>query len=901
MSSSNHPFPLKAAGAGSPARGAVVSTKISPPGSAGTVVRRSALADSIAARDSARVVLVRAPAGFGKTMVMLQGYELLRSSGMATGWVNLDAADNDVPRFISVLSECVREMHIGDDALPSSGLDALEILTRSSMPFALFLDDLEGVQSPAVLGLIREIIERLPRGGKLVIGSRSLPDLGLGRLRARGQMVEIDANALRFTLDEADQYLRLRGHANLPPEAVTQLHGKTEGWITALWLASVVLQRHRDDSRFIDRFSGSSQAIAEYLADDVLVNQPADVREFLLRTSILRHLSAPLCQALIPGIDAAAMLERLISENVFLSPIESDDRAYRYHSLFSAFLRSQLIRQYPGEIQRLHLAASKWFESAGRPVPAIDHAIEAHDFERALTLLDESAERFLEEGRMRLLARWFEALGPQQVARFPWMQLVAVWALCFTHGPVQALERLEASRLTESRDPRVQDHVGALRPLLLAMMDRYDEAYEVGQASLGRPLPPQPFASSVLSNAMAHIVAVMGQHREAHRLLDQARRTHTGSLFNRMYTESIEGMLDLEQGRLRHAMARFRIAVSAAPPSSRAYRPTGGNAWAGVLYAQALYETNDIESAGSLLNVYLPLARDAGLPDHMIMGHVMRSRLNFHRGDVDASLRVLTELEYLGHQRTLARVVVSAKLERSRLLLLQGNAAGARDEMERADDPVIWQRVARQHLPAHFVDDLQMARLRWDVHFGDPVLAALEIERAHREAVSSQRLYRALKLMALRAMALWRQGAKEEVASHLLEAMGMASRDGFVRLFLDEGSAMAGPVHQVCMHTQDNPGGVDPILADYLRNMSTLLVPATSAAIDAPSHLESLTQKELRILRLLAEGYANSAMAEKLFVSDSTVRTHLRNINAKLGAGNRTQAVAIARRHGLIR
>ena len=385
-----------------------------------------------------------------------------------------------------------------------------------------------------------------------------------------------------------------------------------------------------------------------------------------------------------------------------------------------------------------------------------------------------------------------------------------------------------------------------------------------------------------------------GDPREAQRLLEAARREQGNSTFNRMYTESLAGLFDLHEGRLRQATARLRMAVDSTHAVS--YNHSHGNAWAGVLYADAVYETNQLLQAEHLLNVYLPLARDVGLPDHMIQSHVMRSRIAFHAGDIDAAFQALLELEYVGHQRQLPRVVSAAKLERSRMLLLQGNGPASRDELQRADDPALWERERRQLLPAHDLDYFALAKARWEIAFGD-ARAALDIVDAElRAALASNRNRRALKLRVLRSLALQRAGEAQAALDEIGVVLQSASQEGFVRLILDEGPAAGALVHRYASAAQTHEGGgaasalrSDPILADYLQRLLQIIGPvALPAEAEAPSagnaDAEPLTRKEIRVLQLLAEGYSNSAMAEKLFVSDSTVRTHLRNINMKLDA-----------------
>ncbi|MDB5998470.1 MAG: ATP-dependent transcriptional regulator, MalT-like, LuxR family, partial [Rhizobacter sp.] len=336
------------------------------------------------------------------------------------------------------------------------------------------------------------------------------------------------------------------------------------------------------------------------------------------------------------------------------------------------------------------------------------------------------------------------------------------------------------------------------------------------------------------------------------------------------------------------------------------YNHTHGNGWAGVLYACAVYEANQLDQAEHLLNAYLPMARDVGLPDHMILSHVMRSRIAFAAGDVDGASLLLTELEYLGHQRQLPRVVATGKLERSRMLLLQGNGPASRDELQRADDGALWDRERRQRLPAHDLDYMALARLRWELTFGDARGALAPIEQEIATAVRSSRHRRALKLRVLRALALQRAGDVAAAVSGIGEVLLIASQEGFVRLILDEGPAV-GPLLQRYRAAAEESGALraHPILNDCVQRLmqavGPIAVEADTAPVAANGALEPLTRKEIRVLQLLAEGYSNGAMAEKLFVSDSTVRTHLRNINMKLDAHSRTQAVAIARKLGVIR
>jgi LuxR family maltose regulon positive regulatory protein len=885
-------------------RSAVVPwTKLVPPVAQPEQVTRAALLQRVAIRPGNRLVLVHAAAGFGKTTFMAQLRLQLQAGASATAWLTLDRADNDSSRLLESLKAAADAM-LGAQQAEVTPLAVLDRLTTQAQPYAFFLDDFQALHEPAALALIRTLLDGLPPACLLVIGSRSLPKLPIARLRALGALVTVETDDLRFSQLEAAELFRHRFGAAVTQHSLHQLVEKTEGWITALWLAAHALAHGGGwDAQRIERFSGSNRAIADYLAEDVFGQQSEAVKDFLLQSSILRHLELPLCAALTPQHDVAAILDGLEKENVVLVALPGGARAWRYQSLFSDFLQDRLMREQPAQAARLHLRACAWYETQDRPVPAIDHAIAAGDHPLALELLIPHAQPLLEQGRMRLLARWLDAVPASAMQAHPVIQAVAIWAVLFTHGPHRAAARLEAIDRDTLDDPQVRPHVNALRPLLLTMCDRYDEAIGAGVDSLGRLPSCNAFADGVLRNAMAHAFMVMGDTVRAQQLIDEARCTTGDTSFNRMYAESIEGMLDLQAGRLRLATARFRTAVNATRAAS--HNQASGNAWAGMLYASVLYEANELEAAQNLVNVYLPMASNVGLPGHMNVGHMMRARIAFSRGDIDRSFECLTELEYLAHHRKLPRIVANAKLERARLFLLQGNSRAANEELERANDAALVERLTRQRLPANEIDYPALARARWNVHFGDVHLALPWFEQELQQAIDANRLRRALRLRVLYSLALQRHGDPAGAVKEMALAVRHGAAEGFVRVIVDEGPEVGRIVQRIHAMQQQMPvNRSDPVLVSYL---DKLLKAFGQLADESHDHvrtsglMEPLTRKELQVLQLVAEGYSNAAMAEKLNASDSTVRTHLRNINAKLGAHSRAEAVVIARRFGVIR
>ncbi|MEO8296258.1 MAG: LuxR C-terminal-related transcriptional regulator [Burkholderiales bacterium] len=902
--------------------GHVLAAKLAPPTVNPNQVLRQSLVDKVCTSSTAKLVLMRASPGSGKSTLMAQCRQAFIEQGAATGWLNLDTSDNDPSRFLVCLTAAlearlerpVRPVQTpppdgAPDSYPiaNAALDVLDRLSSESRPYVLFLDEFDLIKDPAVLGLVRELVDQLPPSGRLVIGSRNTPDLPLSRWRARGQLLEIDVQHLRFTLDEATTFLVERRRLPLSTDDLGLLHQGTEGWVAGLWLAAVALEQQEHCSHFITRFSGSYDTVAEYLTESVLARQPPRVRQFLLHTSILKQLSVSLCQALVPDVDAASLLRDLERADLLLSSMTGEHRWYRYHSLFSGFLQSQLQKEAPQEVPRLHRLASAWYAAQQRPVPAIDHAIAAADFTSAIALMRAHAPPLVTQGRVRLLERWLGSLPPELLGQQPLLQAIQLWAVTYTSGPEGATALMRTYGLEHTEDPELLPYVLPLRPLLLAMMDRMDEALVVARECVTQLPTQSPFADAVLLSTAGSIFASMGDFSGARALLETARRRQgeKPASFQVMYAESTEGLIDVIEGRLGLARVRVRMAAMISRRGESA--EDHGNAWAGALYAAALYEGNHLDAAERMMRAYEPVCRTlGGLADLMILVHVILARIAFQRGDVDRAFQLVTSLEYLGRQSRLPRVIATAKLERGRLLLYQGHADAARAELDVAEDDALWQRVARTRMIGNELEDLVIGRLRWDVTAGDAQAALPRLATAIADASAASRHLRAFKLRVLQAMALWRSGQRRSSHELLIPLLQQCHKEGFFRIIIDEGPVAGLLLNDFASaHAKGELCRVDASLADYARRLLDTFgllssEPAAGGKADAGPLQEPLTRKEIGVLSLVADGYSDTVMAEKLCVSINTVRSHLRNLYVKLNVHSRMQAVVTARRAGII-
>lgn len=886
----------------------IAHDRLEPPQPAPAHLLRSRLLNLTARSPQPRVLLVRAPAGYGKTTLLGQIARRLRDGGSAVAWLSLDTADNDAARFVSCLAAATLPLLQGGTkeamrATDDLALATLEALAACTDPFTIVLDEFEHIADAAVLGLMRALISRLPAQAQLVIGARSMQELGLNGLRARGRVLELDGEALRFTLEETTELLS-RGRA-MPAAHIAALHQRAEGWPAALWLAAAALERDPDHVDLIAGFAGPQVGLARYFADDVLGRLAPSVRQFLLRTSILKTLNAALCDAVLGRDDSAHQLEAISRANLFLGAHESFGGEYRYHGLFAGFLRERLALEAPLDVPVLHDAASRWYAAQGRVVPAIDHAIAAGDTARSVALLLQHAGGLIADGRGRLLGRWFDMLPSDVLEAQPLLQLLRAWARMFERGAGSPAAQPNLPSAGMPADAALRDGWATLNSIRLALTDRYEAAWETGREPLSRLPSGLDFADVALINNLALSLLCLGRKDEARALVD-ASRGHAGggrSGFNAAVCEAVEGMIDLQEARLREATARLRLATRMMQPDTGRTPPS--RSFIGIPLAEALYEAGQLEAARQMLLVLLPLACNSSMVDHLISAHVLLARIEFFAGDVDRAFELLNQLEVLGHERRLPRLAANARLERSHVYVLQHHLDAARIELARCSADAVWQQSATETSIAQDIETPSIGAFRIALAAGEAasVLVSIRVELAR--ALAAQRTRRVLKLRLFQALALFQLGEEPSAHRDLESLLRVASAEGFVRLLLDEGPA----VTTLCrsLESAASHRAYPPILSEHLRRLAEssdaeLAEPGSTEPISAPlPEGEALTARELRLLAAVADGYSNSAIAEKFFVSVHTVRGHLRSINSKLQVGSRTQAVAAARRLGWLR
>ncbi len=886
----------------------LIAAKLAPRPGAARSLQRQRLIDSIDQAVGAKLVLVRAPAGFGKTTFLIEYYRWLQRCDVATGWLTLDDADNDVTRFLTHVVAALQAIDpglaltggaAGERDLIGAAFELIHHLAARGDRFALFLDNLEAVCAPAVLGVLGTLLDALPPAGQLIVASREAPRLRLGRLRAHGHLAEISQDDLRFSYDESMTLLRERCQLRLEDRHVRLLHRRTEGWAAALWLAALALRGHDDADAFLRSFDGSHAAVADYLLDDVLSRLPGQSRSFLLACSVLDELDPDLCNAITGQTDSQARLEAFEQEGLFVIPQSRDSGPYRFHPLFRDFLCNELVRADPEATARLHRTAAAWFLAAGRTVEALEHLIRSGDDAAAVALLAEHAEHLLWKGRVMLLSRFLDRLPTATGAgAAPFLKCIYSWALLFTHRYDEALAQLEQVQAQRVDDPGIQVQLTVQRAFILAMTDRVEEALAAWEACKGQVAAREhPFAHSVQQNSHAFCMIAENRFDEARKVIAQGRPSHLkiGSAFNLAVGVCLEGSIDLAQGSVSVAIARCREALASS--ATHTSQHVSGSTVAAAFLAEACYAAGQIDEAQRLLDAYLPMIDEVAAPDQLITSYATLARIAHRRGEREKAAQHLRTLDRKGQAERLPRLCSSAHLEAARIALLDGDLDAARVSLDGARIIGLADPGGTLSLHATDVEGLEHGMARLALHEGRTDDALALLEPALERALAQGRLRRAHHLRVLLALTFERSGRADQAERVAREVAQMALEKGLSSAIEDEGPQASSLIERMGRYAAG--ARVQTVASPAPAGTAR---PETVEAAPAPAQpaVESLTPREMQVLRLLAEGDANRIIAQRMFVSEATVKTHLRSISAKLGAENRTHAVAIARRLGLL-
>jgi len=869
---------------------ALLATKFFAPPRPDHDVARPLLIQRLDAGLSRKLTLVCAAAGFGKSTLVSQWAQ---DCPFPSAWLSLDVDDRDPNRFLEYvlgsLDLVSQTVGAGLSAMlrgspPASAETVLTLLVNqlAKIPakLVLVLDDYHLAASTAVNDALAFLIDHMPAQLHLVIASREEPAIALGKLRVNGQLTEIRQQDLRFGMDEAAAFFKQDGAVSLSRMQVQALEARTEGWISGLKLAAISLHERKDPETFIASFTGSHHFIQDYLIEEVLHQQPAEVQAFLLRTSVLDRLCGPLCDAVLLGQGGEKILHQLEQAGLFIVPLDSERRWYRYHHLFSDLLRQRLGQQEAAG--PLHRRASQWYELQGLELEAFHQATQAKHMGDALRLIEGKGMPLYFRGVTAPVVHWLSSLTPAALTDHPFLWVAFSWSLLFAGQPAQVEEKLlaaEAALRSSPHDARTADTQGQIA-VLRAWLAVYQNAADAIHAEACRALallnPENRPARTAAHCALGVAQMFHGERAAASAAFSAVIGAGVSSgnvMFSTVAATALAGMQATDY-QLHAAAATYREAINMMDDPSHVL---GFEARLGL--ANIVYDWNALDEADALAVQCRELV-DLAKSRSEVGADLLQARLLSARGEymqADALLVRATALNKTGPLTDRLREAANLQI----LQLLRHGEVEAAAELARA-----------HQLPAG------LARTLLAQGQG---LQALKIIQGFRHSMESAlRTQDALKAMVQEVSILHAVGAVERALQLLRACVRQAQPQGSIRLFVDEGT----PMHTLLGQLREDhglAGYVEQLLAAFGTSAAqtmTVLAPAATT----PDHLPLgvFSPRELEILQLIEQGHSNQNIGERLFLSLSTVKWHNQNIFAKLDVQRRTEAVARARQLNLL-
>jgi LuxR family maltose regulon positive regulatory protein len=896
----------------------LLSTKFFIPRPRANLIVRPHLIERINTGLDRKVTLIAAPAGFGKTTLLS---EWIPHSPRRVAWLSLDEGDQDPTLFWAYFISALQGF------CPDLGVSALDLLqslqaspiaailtalindiTAFSENFCLVLEDFHLIEFQPIHEALTFLIAHQPANMHLIITTRTDPPLPLARLRARDKLTELRANDLRFSAQEAAEFLTRVMGLSLSTEEIAALEQRTEGWIAGLQIAALSMQNHEDISGFIRAFSGSYRNILGYLADEVLNQRPKGTLNFLLRTSILDRLCGPLCDAVTGGSDGQAILENLEHANLFITSLDNEGRWYRYHHLFAEVLQARLRQSQPEIPADLHLRASEWYEAQNLFSEAVQHALSSGSVDRAARLIEQHRWALLGGGEANTLHRWLDELPAEQLYNRPGLSLAYAWILSLLEQPdgiesclldaEQSLASRPAQETFESENV-MRGEIATLQAEIALSQSDIPRAI----AFCRQALELLPYESVSMRGVATYFLGQCerrsGNMVEAERAYIEASGIglQTDNLLLALHALANLSTVQIAMGRLREATQKSQRILEITSERQRQTWPVAGLAYQGL--GKVYYEWNDLDSAAHYLRQGIEYGQHGGLVGLEINARTTLAFTLQAQNDpsgADAMLREIAAINNQGHHPV---YIAQAEALEARLRLRQNRIDQAISWAEScglSPDDTEWSYSRK-------VEYLTLAQ----VLFTQGKLEGIDgmLGRFMQTAEADRRTGDLIEILIQRALFLYASNEKVQAFQSIERALILAQPEGYIRTFVDEGK----PIRLLLL---DYQAIINKKIGDEGDGESLRLLTYTDKLLaafyqDAPGEkskpetiLEPLSERELEILRLIATGRSNQEIADILVIALSTVKSHINSLYAKLGANRRIQAIAMARDLGLL-
>ncbi len=894
----------------------LLGTKLYIPKPRKALVRRIRLIDRLNTGFERKLTLISAPAGFGKTTLLS---DWIAQSQLPVAWVSLDSGDNDPVYFIKYIIAALQsiESKFGESALTllqspqQLPLDVIIInliqdIENISDNFVLVFDDYHSIDTGKIHQLVDLLIDRMPPQMHLVIATRVDPNLPLSRLRVRNQLNEFRSSDLGFTLDETVQFFNKVMNLDISIQDIEILETRTEGWIAGLQLAALSIQGRSDISDFIKSFAGDDRLIVDYLAEEVFNFQPENIQNFLLQTSILNRLSEPLCDCVTNQKGSQKMLEELERANLFLVPLDNKRCWYRYHHLFSDLLRQRLYQKKHDIVNQLHLKASKWFEANNLIEEAIEHALASKDFDRAAHLMEVFRMIKWQGGDQVLLFKWLDQLPNEHKLNKPNLGICHAKILLENGQPEAAekiLDRLEKTHITHLKRDRVASNgkletvenpeiytlpgrIAAMKAFMASLKGDVEgiNKYSRQARTYLSKNDSAWYAIISISSAIAQEIegdteAAIDAHVEA-----VAAAREAGNVYFYLIAQLWLAIVLKNSGQLPAAIEICRQLLNEVNERRLSFNVAVGHVWG--IYGEMLYELNELDEARQYAIKGIEFLEKGHDVSHLGWRYSCLAKILCSKQNLTDAEKIAVKMDKLMQTSAIPPwVLMNINAVKARIYLMKGNFRALEKWVNecglKLDDTLTMLHEAEHIMFARIL----IAQSRFEDALG-------MLNRLIAEDEKTGRILNQIETLVLKAMALKKSNNETESMTAVKKALSLAEPGGYIRVFVDEGPAIAELLEKSLNVKSDIPRAfVKKLLSEF----------KLKKVIHSDEFLvEQLSDRELEVLRFIAAGLSNKKITEQLFISMSTVKTHLRNIYGKLDVHSRTEAIAKAKELGLL-
>ncbi|MFK4446337.1 LuxR family maltose regulon positive regulatory protein [Caballeronia udeis] len=892
-----------------------LATKVFPPRLPVGLIDRPRLVALAGKAEYKRLTVIKAPAGFGKTSLALTWLDGLNLSGAYVAWLSLDTEDDEPARFFHHLAQALR------NACAAVGASALSLTTEASLVPAhsvvstlinelvevddeiyLFIDDYHLISLPAIHDAMSYFIVNAPSNVHVVVCTRTDPPLPIANLRARNELLEIDALTLRFNFDETRSFVEHECPSGLRAANVKSLFASTEGWAAALRISASVISRDECKSDWdVSAPSGASRPFAAYL-EDMLKRLPADMVGFMLRTSILERLTASLCEA-VTGIAAQqGMLDTISARQLLLEPLDMEGRWFRYHHLMGEYLRRRLETRHRDEVADLHRRACQWYAKEEQWTDAVRHAIAAGDTQNAVSLMAHCAMALVTKGDLLTLLGWQRQFPAHLMRGQVKVTLAIAWGMALAMRFDEALAMLdEIERDADTGSSETAENIRwecqAIRSVVIALQDDSERALVIAQRCLDRPSTDN-WTTNVVSNVVrfGHWKAGNLKALYATPWIPDSIEEDQRNMFASVYRLCLLGHAEMQQMHFGLAERYFTESMQLAERHSGPKSISA--ALCAPMIAQIWYEQGRLDEAEALLVDLMPMIDLAVLLDSTLIAYRVLVRIAISRADAGHAYALLDRAQVLGYARRWDRLIAGVLVERARLYLAEGRITEASACVVQLDQ-VVGSRCAAEEAVSPEIETYRAIAVAWVAMAQDRTEEALgSLTCALRSVESRHGDYLALRLRTVLAL-VWLRANEQARAIEIFREVLNASSDIY-RSILDQGPEIGPLLRAVRDDTRSTPQTKESVayIDRLLDGWRALYEPAAGPRRDPER--EPLSARERGIVELIAQGQSNKEIARTLGITPETVKTHVKNIFVKLAVDKRAHAVARAQTLGLV-